>query len=127
VYWTNLSPDGGGEPDGELRNVVDATFGSVGAFRAQLSAAAKAVQGSGWALASWDPFGARIVVQQVYDHQGNHGQGTIPLLAIDVWEHAYYLQYENRRPDYVDAFWNLVSWSDVAHRLDAARAHVAVS
>ena len=123
VYWTNLSPDGGGAPTGDLAAAVDDTFGSLDAFRAQVSAAAKAVQGSGWALASWDPFGARIVVQQVYDHQGNHGQGTIPLLAIDVWEHAYYLQYENRRPDYVDAIWNLIDWSNVASRLTAARRH----
>ena len=121
VYWTNLSGDGGGEPAGDLATAVDATFGSFAAFRGQLAAAAKGVQGSGWALASWDPFGSRIVVQQVYDHQGNHGQGTVPLLAIDVWEHAYYLQYENRRPDYVDAIWNVIDWSDVGRRLADAR------
>ena len=121
VYWTNLSGAGGGEPTGELATTVDETFGSFDAFRSQLAAAAKAVQGSGWALASWDPFGRRIVVQQVYDHQCNHGQGTVPLLAIDVWEHAYYLQYENRRPDYVDAIWNVVDWNDVARRLADAR------
>ena len=127
VYWTNLSPSGGGEPTGELRSAVDDTFGGFDAFRAQLSAAAKAVQGSGWALASWDPFGRRIVVQQVYDHQGNHGQGTVPLLAIDVWEHAYYLQYENRRPDYVDAIWDIVDWANVADRLQEARGPQAPS
>ena len=125
VYWTNLSPEGGGEPADELRRAIDGTFGGFDAFRSQLAAAAKAVQGSGWALASWDPFGGRIVVQQVYDHQGNHGQGTVPLLAIDVWEHAYYLQYENRRPDYVDAIWNLIDWSNVAARFGEARGHAA--
>ena len=125
VYWTNLSPDGGGEPTGDLAAAVDDTFGGLDAFRAQVSAAAKAVQGSGWALASWDPFGGRIVVQQEYDHQGNHGQGTVPLLANDVWEHAYYLQYENRRPDYVDAIWNLIDWSNVAARFGEARGHAA--
>ena len=127
VYWTNLSPDGGGEPTGDLRTTLDDTFGGFDVFRAQLSAAAKGVQGSGWALASWDPFGSRIVVQQVYDHQGNHGQGTVPLLAIDVWEHAYYLQYENRRPDYVDAIWNLVDWNNVASRLQDARSASAIA
>ena len=127
VYWTNLSPDGGGEPTGDLRTTLDDTFGGFDVFRAQISAAAKGVQGSGWALASWDPFGSRIVVQQVYDHQGNHGQGTVPLLAIDVWEHAYYLQYENRRPDYVDAIWNLVDWNNVASRLQDARSASAIA
>jgi Fe-Mn family superoxide dismutase len=127
VYWTNLSPDGGGAPTGELQRTIDSTFGDFEAFRAQVSAAAKGVQGSGWALASWDPFGGRIVVQQVYDHQGNHGQGTVPLLAIDAWEHAYYLQYENRRPDYVDAIWNIVDWTDVARRLGDARGSTAAA
>ena len=127
VYWTNLSPDGGGEPTGDLRAEVDETFGGFEVFQAQLSAAAKGVQGSGWALASWDPLGSRVVVQQVYDHQGNHGQGTVPLLAIDVWEHAYYLQYENRRPDYVEAIWNLVDWNNVATRLQDARSASAIA
>ena len=96
VFWTNLSPHGGGEPQGELAELFDATFGGFPAFRQQMTEAASTIQGAGWALASWEPLAARIVVQQVHDHQGNHGQGTIPLLAIDAWEHAYYLQYENR-------------------------------
>jgi Fe-Mn family superoxide dismutase len=86
-----------------------------------MHAAASTIQGSGWALASWEPVAARIVVQQVYDHQGNHGQGTVPLLAIDAWEHAYYLQYENRKAEFFDAIWNVVDWTDVAARLAAAR------
>lgn len=117
VFWTNLSPHGGGEPDGELGDVIDETFGGFPAFRQQMTEAATTIQGAGWALASWEPFAGRLVVQQVYDHQGNHGQGTVPLLAIDAWEHAFYLQYENRKPEFLAALWNLVSWADVAARL----------
>ena len=92
VFWTNLGPDRGGDPDGELAELLDATFGGFPAFRQQMTEAAATIQGSGWALASWEPVAGRLVVQQVHDHQGNHGQGTVPLLAIDAWEHAYYLQ-----------------------------------
>ena len=90
-----------------------------------MTEAASTIQGSGWALASWEPVAGRLVVQQVHDHQGNHGQGTVPLLAIDAWEHAFYLQYENRKADYFDAIWNVVNWDDVSKRLDRARAPVA--
>ncbi|MEO8697387.1 MAG: superoxide dismutase [Acidimicrobiales bacterium] len=121
LFWTNLTPDGGDDPDGDLADELDGTFGSVDVFRKQMSQAASTIQGSGWALAAWEPVAGRIVVQQVYDHQGNHGQGTIPLLAIDAWEHAYYLQYLNAKGDYFDAVWRVVNWTDVAERLAAAR------
>jgi Fe-Mn family superoxide dismutase len=121
VFWTNLSPDGGGEPSGDLAELLDGTFGGVAGFRQQMTEAAATVQGSGWALASWEPVAGRLVVQQVHDHQGNHGQGTVPVLAIDSWEHAYYLQYENRKADYLSAVWSVVNWEDVAHRLAEAR------
>src|SRR5439155_16070667 len=122
VFWTNLSPNGGVAPTGELKTALENTFGGIPAFRAQMTEAASTIQGSGWALASWEPVAGRLVVQQVYDHQGNHGQGTIPLLAIDAWEHAYYLQYENRKTEFFDAIWNVVNWPDVARRFEAARA-----
>lgn len=121
LLWTNLHPNGGGEPDGGLAELIDATFGGFPAFRQQMTEAAATIQGSGWALASWEPTAGRLVVQQVHDHQGNHGQGMIPLLAIDAWEHAFYLQYENRKEEYFDAIWNVVSWADVSARLGAAR------
>jgi Fe-Mn family superoxide dismutase len=121
VLWTNLSPEGGGEPTGELAQLVDDTFGGFPAFRQQMTEAAGTIQGSGWALASWEPVAARLVIQQVHDHQGNHGQGTVPLFAIDAWEHAFYLQYENRKADYLEAVWNVANWADVAGRLDRAR------
>jgi Fe-Mn family superoxide dismutase len=127
LLWTNLSPDGGGDPSGELADLLVDTFGDLAVFRQQMSEAAATIQGSGWALASWEPVAGRVVIQQVYDHQGNHGQGTVPLLAIDAWEHAYYLQYENRKTDYFNAIWDVVNWADVARRLAAADVHAAAA
>jgi Fe-Mn family superoxide dismutase len=121
VFWTNLSPDGGGKPDGVLGEQIDQDFGSFDRFRAHMTEAANTVQGSGWALAAWEPAAERIIVQQVYDHQGNHGQGTEPLLAIDAWEHAFYLQYRNVKADFFEALWNVVNWDDVGARLAAAK------
>lgn len=126
-YWTNLSPDGGDQPEGDLAAAIDDNFGSFAAFRAQLTAATSGVQGSGWGALTWEPLGERLIVEQIYDHQGNSGQGGTPLLVIDAWEHAYYLQYENRRGDYVDAVWNVLNWNDVstrfAHALNFVSAH----
>jgi Fe-Mn family superoxide dismutase len=87
--------------------------------------AANTIQGSGWALLSWEPEASRLMLQQVHDHQGNHGQGTVPLLAVDAWEHAYYLQYQNEKAKFFDAVWNVVNWADVATRFSNARASSA--
>jgi len=121
LYWKNLSPDGGGVPEGELAAAIDDEFGSFEAFRAQMSAASVGVMGSGWGMLSWEPLGGRLTITQVLDHQDNLGLGSLPLLGIDTWEHAYYLQYQNRRADYVEAVWNVVNWADVADRFAAAR------
>lgn len=120
LFWSNLSPDGGGKPEGALAEALDRDFGGLDRFQAQVNAVANSVQGSGWALAAFEPVAGRIVVQQVYDHQGNHGQGTVPLLAFDAWEHAFYLQYKNVKADFFEALWNVVNWADVAARLDSA-------
>jgi len=117
VFWTNMSPDGGGRPEGDLAVAIDEHLGSFDGFRSQLTQAALNVQGSGWGALAWEPMAQRLVVEQVYDHQGNIGNGTVPLLVLDMWEHAYYLQYRNVRADWVEAFWNVVSWTDVADRL----------
>ena len=122
LFWTNLGPGGGGEPAGQLAEQIGTDFGSFERFRSQMIEAATTIQGSGWALAAWEPTGERIIIQQVHDHQGNHGQGTDPLLAIDAWEHAYYLQYKNVKADFFEAVWNVFDWKDVASRLEAARA-----
>jgi superoxide dismutase, Fe-Mn family len=122
VYWQNMSPDGGDKPTGELAAAIDDQFGSFDAFKAQLTNATVTVQGSGWGTLVWEPLGQRLLVTQVYDHQSNLAQDSRNLLVIDAWEHAYYLQYKNVRADYVDAFWNVVAWDDVARRFAAARA-----
>jgi superoxide dismutase, Fe-Mn family len=121
IFWLNMSPNGGGKPEGELASAIDEHFGSYDALRSQISEAASNVQGSGWAALSWEPVASRLIVEQVYDHQGNVGQGGPPLLVLDMWEHAYYLQYENRKAEWVDAFWELVSWDDVATRFESTR------
>ncbi|MFI6514230.1 superoxide dismutase [Spirillospora sp. NPDC050679] len=121
IFWENLSPDGGDRPDGELRAAIDEHFGSFEAFSKQLSSATSLVQGSGWGVLAWEPLGERLVVEQVYDHHGNVGMNSTPLLVFDAWEHAYYLQYRNVRPDYVEKLWSLVNWTDVTARFDKAR------
>jgi superoxide dismutase, Fe-Mn family len=121
LFWQNLSPDGGGKPDGDLGAAIDEQFGSFEAFQKHLSEATTTVQGSGWGALTWDPLGQRLYVQQIYDHQGNTGQGGVNLFVIDAWEHAYYLQYLNVRADYVQAVWDIVNWDDVANRFEAAR------
>ena len=121
VFWTNMSPDGGGKPEGDLAAAIDESLGSFEGFRQQLSEAATNVQGSGWGTLAWEPMAQRLVVEQVYDHQGNIGNGTVPLMVLDMWEHAYYLDYKNEKGDWVDAFWQIVAWPDVAKRFDRVR------
>ena len=120
VFWQNMSPDGGGSPDGELAAAIDDGFGSFDAFRAHFTATALGVQGSGWAVLAWDSVGARPVIFQLFDQQGNAPLGVTPLLQLDVWEHAYYLDYRNVRADYVKAFWEIVNWADVQARFATA-------
>ncbi len=121
MFWENLSPDGGGEPDGELLAAVKEGFGSFEHFQNQISEAATNVQGSGWGALTWEPLGQRLIVEQIYDHQSNVGQGAPPLLVLDMWEHAYYLQYKNVKADWVKAYWKIVNWPDVAARFARAR------
>jgi len=121
IFWQNLSPDGGDRPDGEFADAIDEHFGSFEAFKKQLTTATVTVQGSGWGVLAWEPLGRRLVVEQVYDHHGNVGMNTTPLLVFDAWEHAYYLQYRNVRPDYVEKLWDLINWNDVIARYNAAK------
>ncbi len=122
IFWTNLSPDGGDKPDGDLASAIDEHFGSFDGFKAQMTQATTTIQGSGWGVLAWEPLGGRLLVEQVYDHQGNVGQGSVPLLVFDAWEHAFYLQYKNVKADFVAALWNIVNWSDVSARLQKARS-----
>lgn len=125
IFWTNLAPAGADRPSGELAAAIDEFFGSFDAFKAHFNAASLGIQGSGWGILSWDPVGARLIIQQLFDQQANTAQGTIPLLQLDMWEHAFYLDYQNVKTDYVTAFWNIVNWDNVAQRFLAARSHSA--
>ena len=122
MYWTNLGPDAGGEPEGELAAAIAESFGTFAQFKAHFSQAVTLVQGSGWGILSYEPIGQRLIIEQLESHHQNTTLGAIPILAIDAWEHAYYLQYENRRADYVSAIWNVINWSDVARRLGECSA-----
>ena len=122
IFWQNLSPNGGGAPEGELAAAIDEHFGSFDKFKAHFTATALGVQGSGWAVLAWDSLGAKPVIFQLFDQQSNAPLGVTPLLQLDVWEHAYYLDYLNVRADYVKAFWNIANWEDVARRFAAVAA-----
>ncbi|MGA9400390.1 superoxide dismutase [Haladaptatus sp.] len=119
VFWENMSPDGSGEPGGELADALDDQFGSFDEFKANFSAAAKGVEGSGWGMLLYDHVGDIPIVTMAENHQNQSPMAT-PLLVLDVWEHAYYLQYENNRGEYVDNFWDVVNWDDVEERYDEA-------
>lgn len=125
VFWTNLSPDGGGKAEGELAAAIDDNFGSFDKFTAHFTAASAGIQGSGWGALVWDSLGKKLLVQQYYDHQGNFATGTIPILLLDMWEHAFYLDYVNVKADYIKAFWNIANWENVAARFEAARERTA--
>jgi len=117
-FWQIMSPDGGGGPDGDLAAAIDAAFGSFDAFKDELKNAGVNRFGSGWAWLVHDGSGLAVVSTANQDSPISAGQ--TPLLGVDVWEHAYYLKYQNRRPDYIDAFWNVVNWPEVASRFAGA-------
>jgi Fe-Mn family superoxide dismutase len=125
VFWKNRSPEGGDKPTGELAAAIDEFFGSFDAFRAHFTASALGIQGSGWSILVWDILGQKLIIEQLYDHQGNLAVGSIPLLMLDMWEHAFYLDYQNVKPEYVKAFWNIVNWADVQARFAEASQNTA--
>jgi Fe-Mn family superoxide dismutase len=120
IFWKNLSPDGGDKPDGELGAAIDDNFGSFDVFRAQFEAVALGIQGSGWAILAWDTLSQKLVVVQLYDHQANIAPTLVPVAILDMWEHAFYLDYLNVKGDYVKAWWNIVNWADAQERFAAA-------
>jgi len=126
VFWRNMSPDGGDKPDADLATVIDEHFGSFDGFRAQFSAAATQIQGSGWAILVYQPAGERLLIHQLYDHQANLPAGSHPLLLLDMWEHAYYLQYKNVKASYVESFWHVVDWGDVQARYAAVAGRLTL-
>ncbi len=122
VFWKNMSPDGGGRPDGEIAAAIDEFFGSFDGFQKQFNEVANGLQGSGWSVLVWDTLGKRLNINQLFDQQGNLPVGQLPVLQLDMWEHAFYLQYLNVKGDYVKAWWNVVNWTDVTERFTKAQA-----
>ncbi len=120
LFWTILSPNGGGNPDGELAKAIDDTFGSFDQFKEAFSNAAATRFGSGWAWLSVDADG-NLNVHSTANQDSPIMEGMTPILGLDVWEHAYYLNYQNRRPDYISAFWNVVDWNKVGEYYAAAK------
>ncbi|WP_040949608.1 Fe-Mn family superoxide dismutase [Gorillibacterium massiliense] len=121
LFWTNMSPKGGGKPSGPLAQQIDNDFGGFDAFKAQFSNAAEKVEGGGWAILVWSPRSHRLQILTAEKHQNLSQWDVIPLLALDVWEHAYYLKYQNKRKDYINAWWNIVNWPQVSERFQTAR------
>jgi Fe-Mn family superoxide dismutase len=121
LYWTSLWPGGRGEPSAELARAIEASFGSKEKMLAQFAAATKAVEASGWGVLAWEPLGRRLVVLQAERHQDLTVWGCVPILVCDVWEHAYYLKYQNNRGAYVDTVMGIVDWQSASARFAAAR------
>jgi superoxide dismutase, Fe-Mn family len=126
MFWENMAPNGnggGGDPSGELAKQIETDFGSIENFRKQFTAVATTVEGSGWAMLGWSPDFKKLYILQIENHQKLILTGIEPLLVCDMWEHAYYLKYQNRRPDWVEAWWHLVNWADVAKRFSKVEEH----
>jgi superoxide dismutase, Fe-Mn family len=121
LFWQNLTPKGGGRPGGELAAAIDEHFGGFDKLKKQMTEVAGTIMGSGWAALVWEPVGRRLLTTQIYDHQSNLAQAGVPVLVLDAWEHAFYLQYQNRKTEFFDAIWNVWNWQDAADRFESAR------
>jgi Fe-Mn family superoxide dismutase len=121
LFWQNLTPRGGGRPEGELANAINESFGGFEKFQKQMKEVAATIMGSGWAALVWEPLGKRLLTTQIYDHQSNLAQAGVPILVLDAWEHAFYLQDQNRKTEFFDAIWNVWNWQDAADRFAAAQ------
>jgi Fe-Mn family superoxide dismutase len=121
LFWENMTPKSSGTPSGALLQQIEKDFSSFDAFQKQFSAAAGAVEGSGWAVLGWQPQLGQLLITQVEKHQDLTVWGIVPLLILDVWEHAYYLKYQNRRAEWIKAWWNIVNWEIVEKRFESAR------
>ncbi len=120
LFWTILSPSGGGEPTGDLSDSINDTFSSFDSFKEEFANAAATRFGSGWAWLSLD--GESLTIESTANQDSPLMEGRTPILGLDVWEHAYYLHYQNKRPDYIAAFWNVVNWEEVSRRFTKANA-----
>ncbi|NLP36097.1 MAG: superoxide dismutase [Firmicutes bacterium] len=121
IFWENMSPNGGGNPKGTIAQQIEKDFGSFDAFKKHFSAATVAVEGSGWGLLVWNPYANKLEIMTAEKHQDLAIWGVVPLLVCDVWEHAYYLKYQNKRAAWVEAWWNIVNWDDVEAKFTKAK------
>ena len=126
IFWTNLGPDTK-VPEGELAAAIDEFFGSFEKFQAQFAAVANGIQGSGWSVLAWDTVGQKLTTFQLFDQQANVPFGLVPIFLLDMWEHAFYLDYLNVKADYVKAVWNIVDWENVAARFANAKSQSFVT
>lgn len=118
IFWNNMSPSGGGEPTGEARGAIDFVFGDFAKFKDLFSKSALGIQGSGWCWLAYNPKIQKVEMIAMPNQTSPRTVGLTPILGIDVWEHAYYLKYQNRRADYIASWWNVVNWDDVSARLE---------
>ncbi|MBI5251332.1 MAG: superoxide dismutase [Desulfomonile tiedjei] len=118
IYFSTIGPKAGGAPSGKLADAIKRDFGSFETFWKQFATASKDVEASGWGVLAWEPFSKRLVIMQAEKHQNLTSWGAMPLMVCDVWEHAYYLKYQNRRAEYVDAFANIIDWKKVEERFE---------
>lgn len=120
LYWESMSPNGGGKPGGLLAKAIKRDFGGIKEFKEQFMTAAKSVEGSGWGILAYEPLGKRLTILQAEKHQNLTIWGVVPIMACDVWEHAYYLKYQNRRGEYIKNFFHLVNWKNIMKKYEIA-------
>ena len=121
LFWENMKPNGGGEPGGALADAINATFGNFADMKEQFSSKTAVIQGSGWGWLVYNPSSSKVEFITMPNQTSPRTKGLVPLLGLDVWEHAYYLKYQNKRPDYIAAWWNVVNWDEVDNRLSKAK------
>jgi len=122
IFWNNMKPNGGGEPGGAVADAISSSFGSFAGFREKFSSDTAVIQGSGWGWLVYNPSTKKVEYKAMPNQTSPRTEGLNPLLGCDVWEHAYYLKYQNKRPDYISAWWNVVNWDDVDKRLQQVKA-----
>ncbi len=121
LFWDNMKPNGGGQPGGAVADAINASFGSFSDFKEKFSSTTTVIQGSGWGWLVYNPSSSKVEYTSMPNQTSPRTKGLVPLLGLDVWEHAYYLKYQNKRPDYISAWWNVVNWDEVDSRLSKAK------
>jgi superoxide dismutase, Fe-Mn family len=121
IFWNNMKPNGGGEPGGSVADAINTSFGSFSDFKEKFSSTTIAIQGSGWGWLVYNPSTNKVEYKAMPNQTSPRTEDLIPLLGCDVWEHAYYLKYQNKRPDYVSAWWNVVNWDDAANNFERVK------